>query len=121
MGTSSAVANRLRGIWMSVVDFHRSRGFYERLGAHFEQAQPADDMVSATLGGTRLIFEVGVGNPQNCGPVLLVDVSDADALHAEMLTAGFEVEGSPKDEPWGRRFNVRDPDGHTIACIGPAP
>ena len=104
---------------VSVTNFDQSRAFYERLGAYFDAAEPVDGIVSATLGGTKLIFEAGRGNPSGAGPFLLFDVTDADALHAELEAEGFAIEGPPRDEPWGRQFNVRDPDGHWIAFLGP--
>jgi predicted enzyme related to lactoylglutathione lyase len=75
--------------------------------------------VYATLGDTRLIFESGQSNPPGSGPYLLFDVTDADAMHATLERAGCVIEAPPSDEPWGRRFNVLDPDGHSIAFIGP--
>jgi predicted enzyme related to lactoylglutathione lyase len=119
METTSAAAARLRGIWLGVADLSRSRRFYERLGARFDQVHPVDGMLYANLGGTRLILEAGLTNARNCGPVLLFDVPDTDALHTDLTNAGSDVERPPKNEPWGRQFNVRDPDGHLIAFIGP--
>lgn len=119
MRTATAVATGLRGIWMGVRDFGRSRSFYELLGAQFDAGDSPDRIVYATLGNTRLIFEVGPGNPPGTGPYLLFDVTDADALHAELEEAGYAIESPPENEPWGRQFNVLDPDGHSIACIGP--
>lgn len=118
MVIKSAAATRLRGIWMGVTDFDRSRAFYELLGAYYDEEAPGG-IVYATLGGTRLIFEAGSGNPPGTGPFLLFDVTDADALHAELEEAGCSIQAPPKNEPWGRQFNVFDPDGHSIAFIGP--
>jgi predicted enzyme related to lactoylglutathione lyase len=119
MQKSPAIATRLRGVWMSVKDFPRSREFYERLGAHYDSLEPVDGIAHATLGGIRLIFETGHGAPPHTGQFLLFDVTDADGLHAELVHAGCEVEGPPTNEPWGRQFHVQDPDGHSIAFIGP--
>ena len=119
MKSKPAVATRLRGIWMGVKDMGRTRTFYEQLGAHFDSEDQVDGIVHATLGGARLIFEPGHGNPSKSGPFLLFDVTDADALHRELVAAGCAVVGPPNDEPWGRQFNVHDPDGHSIAFIGP--
>lgn len=105
---------------MGVSDFDRSRAFYEKLGARFDDRESSDGIVRATLGGTRLIFEIEAGNASGAGPFLLFEVTDADALHAELRDSGFAVESSPSNEPWGRQFNVRDPDGHSIAFIGPS-
>lgn len=119
MKSSSTVVTRMRGIWLGVRDFERSRSFYELLGAEFDSDGVADGIVSATVGGTRLIFEASPGNPPGTGPYLLFDVMDADALYAEFKDAGYTIVEPPKDEPWGRQFNVLDPDGYSIAFIGP--
>lgn len=120
MDTKPAVATRLRGIWLGVTDIDRSRAFYEELGAHFDDEASSDGIVYATLGGARLIFETLSPKPDKAGgPYLLFDVTDADALYRELESRGREIVMAPKNEPWGRQFNVLDPDGYSIAFIGP--
>ncbi len=119
MVTRSVGVDRLRGIWIGVRDLSRTRQFYEQLGALFEGG-PHGGILSASLGGTRLVFEEGSKRSHEEGVALLFDIPDADAFHSELRQAGLNVEGPPKDEPWGRQLNVRDPDGHLIAFIGPA-
>jgi len=120
MTAKPAVATRLRGVWFGVKDIERSRTFYERLGAYFDDQPGLEGVVYATLGGMRLNFEIVTYDPSHgAGYVLLFDATDADALHAELKAAGCNVTTDPVNEPWGRRFNVRDPDGHEIAFIGP--
>jgi catechol 2,3-dioxygenase-like lactoylglutathione lyase family enzyme len=42
-----------------------------------------------------------------------VYVADADALHAELLAKGANVQGEPVSHPWGLRdFAIIDPDGN---------
>lgn len=121
MKTKPAAATRLRGVWLGVQDMEKSRAFYEQLGAYFDEDAGVDGMMHATLGGTRLIFESSPTNPHpGGGYFLLFDVTDADALHDELKAAGCDIKGPPKNEPWGRQFNVHDPDGYQIAFIGPA-
>jgi catechol 2,3-dioxygenase-like lactoylglutathione lyase family enzyme len=46
---------------------------------------------------------------------LAVFVDDADAAHEQYRTAGAEIVGELKTQPWGLRgFTVRDPDGNLI-------
>src|SRR5437879_4636544 len=82
MTTKPAVATRLRGVWFGVKETERSRAFYERLGAYFEEEHGAEGVISATFGGVRLNFEI---SPMDAHPgggyILLFDVTDADALH----------------------------------------
>jgi predicted enzyme related to lactoylglutathione lyase len=120
MPSKPAVATRLRGVWFGVRDIERSRAFYERLGAYFEDQPGPEGVVYATLGDMRLNFELVTYDPgQSTGYVLLFDVTDADALHDELRTAGCAIAQAPHDTPWGRHFMVTDPDGHSIAFVGP--
>lgn len=116
---TSTRVTQLRGIWMGVADFDRSRAFWELLGARFHDANRADGIVQATLVGTKLVFESGKANPPGAGPFLLFDVDDADEMHRALEEAGHRVLTAPKDEPWGRQLDVLDPDGHSVALIGP--
>lgn len=120
MDTRAVRGVRLRGIWMGVADFARSRAFWERLGACYDDPAPVDGIVHATLGDTRLVFEAGAGHARDCGPYLLFDAPDVDALYTALRAAGDDVTRPPRNEPWGRQLDVRDPDGHSIALIGPA-
>jgi predicted enzyme related to lactoylglutathione lyase len=120
VNTRPAVATRLRGIWLGVTDIDRSRGFYELIGARFDGDESADGITYGTVAGIRLIFELAPANPHpDTGPYLVFDVTDADALHAELKRSGCAIEKPPGNLPWGRQFNVLDPDGHSIAFIGP--
>ena len=49
-----------------------------------------------------------------------VYVSDADALHAELVARGAGVQGPPVSRPWGlREFVVLDPDGNRLTLGKP--
>jgi len=42
-------------------------------------------------------------------------VSDADALHAELVARGAKIDYGPCDQPYGcREFGIQDPDGHDV-------
>jgi uncharacterized glyoxalase superfamily protein PhnB len=44
-----------------------------------------------------------------------VYVRDADALHAELVARGANVQGEPVSRPWGlREFVVLDPEGNRL-------
>lgn len=120
MGSKPAVATRMRGVWLGVADLDRSRAFYELLGAHFGGDDASDEIVFGILAGTTLIFEIAPTERQpGSGAYLLFDVTDADNLHAELVRRQCTIERPPANEPWGRQFNVLDPDGYSIAFIGP--
>jgi uncharacterized glyoxalase superfamily protein PhnB len=43
-------------------------------------------------------------------------VHDADALHAELVAKGANVQGAPVSQPWGlREFQVLDPEGNRLS------
>jgi catechol 2,3-dioxygenase-like lactoylglutathione lyase family enzyme len=45
-------------------------------------------------------------------PQLTVEVADVEAIHAQAVRRGLELEYPLTDEPWGvRRFFVKDPNG----------
>jgi len=120
MKTKPVVVTRLRGVWLGVKDVEKSREFYERLGAYFEDEPGFEGVVSATLGGMRLNFEVAKMDAHpGGGYILLLDVTDADALHAELEAAGCTITRAPNDTPWGRHFMVTDPDNYSLAFVGP--
>lgn len=51
-------------------------------------------------------------------PDLSIEVDDVDICFERMMSAGFQVEYGPIDEPWGvRRFFVRDPFNKLINII----
>lgn len=120
MKTKPAVVTRLRGVWLGVQDINESREFYERLGAIFDEQLGAEGVTYATLGGIRLSFEKRTWERfPTASYVLMLDVTDADELCEELSSSGRQVTQEPRNEPWGRRFNVLDPDGHEISFIGP--
>src|SRR5437660_917789 len=58
-------------------------------------------------------------NPdRGAGVGIHFSVPDVDAYHRELASKGLRAE-MPKNEPWGREFSIRDPDGYEIEFIGP--
>ncbi|MGH3502831.1 MAG: VOC family protein [Nocardioidaceae bacterium] len=48
-------------------------------------------------------------------PGVTVEVSDVDAVHADVVQRGFQIVHPLTDETWGvRRFFVRDPNGVVV-------
>lgn len=51
-----------------------------------------------------------------------LEVEDIKSLYAEYVTAGVEIAGRLKKEPWGGSgFTVRDPDGNPIYFVSQPP
>jgi uncharacterized glyoxalase superfamily protein PhnB len=110
-----------------------------RPAAQFEQALPelpVDD-VAAALRHYRDVLGFGVNHAQGDIAVMYRDaitvlliartpahrgigslyayVRDVDALHAELLAAGADVQGEPVSQPWGlREFDILDPFGNRL-------
>ena len=52
------------------------------------------------------------------GGVVNLLVEDGDALHAEFLAKGVQIDAGPVDQTWGtREMYVKDADGNSIRFI----
>jgi uncharacterized glyoxalase superfamily protein PhnB len=61
------------------------------------------------------VLMLSKGDQGHAGTWVWVGVSDADALHAEILARGAVVRHPPTNYPWGaRELHVTDPDGHVL-------
>jgi catechol 2,3-dioxygenase-like lactoylglutathione lyase family enzyme len=81
----------------------------------------------AEMGPTMRWVQLGVGDQQTtltlttwfdtmtAGTVegLVIDVEDPDGCRAAMAGAGIEC-SEVGDEPWGRYFTCKDPDGNSL-------
>jgi predicted enzyme related to lactoylglutathione lyase len=53
--------------------------------------------------------------------LLVLEVGDCLAVHAELEARGAEMLAPPYSPPWGgHRFFVRDPDGYLVEVEQPA-
>jgi uncharacterized glyoxalase superfamily protein PhnB len=76
------------------------------------------------LGDTVLLLASpgahGVRSPKELGGLthlIVVTVNDLDGLFERAVAGGAEVLGSPTDRPWGRDFEIRDPEGYAFNFI----
>ena len=124
------------GAILAVADVARSAAFYrDRLGFALEAEY--DDPPYATLAraGARLslaeqghaaedrpgVLMTAPQDPSRAAVVLVLEVPDALAVHAELEAAGAEVLAPVFSPPWGgHRFFVRDPDGFLVEVEQPA-
>ena len=73
-------------------------------------ASPANPSVQIS------VFERGA--EEGLDPLVSVEVTDVDAVHARVLERGYEVVYALRDEDWGvRRFMVRDPAGRVVNVL----
>jgi uncharacterized glyoxalase superfamily protein PhnB len=104
---------------LRVADFDASVSYYvDALG--FELAWQAGHFGCVRRDHVALFLcEGSQGQP---GTWLYIGVSDADALHAELLERGARIRHEPRNFPWGsRELHVFDPDGHVLRFGAEAP
>jgi len=127
---------RRAGAILAVSDFEASLRFYrDVLG--FEVEAVYDDPPYATLvaAGARVsLAEEGhpaedrpgvemaaPADPSRASVVLVLEVDDARAVHAELAGAGARFLAEPYEPPWGGcRFFCVDPDGYLVEIEQPA-
>lgn len=97
---------------LRVADFDASVRYYvDVLG--FEADWHDGRFGSVSRGRTSLMLSEGAQG--HAGTWVWIAVSDADALHAELLDRGATIRNPPTDYPWGsRELHVFDPDGHVL-------
>jgi len=124
------------GAILAVADVARSVAFYRDLMG-FDVEAVYDDPPYATLtrAGMRLslaeqghpaedrpgVAMVAPPDPSAAAVVLVVEVADCLAVHAQLVAAGADMLAPPYSPPWGgHRFFVRDPDGFLVEVEQPA-
>lgn len=97
---------------LRVADFARSVEYYEQV-LGFARDWSDGTFGSISRGEATLMLCEGA---QGSTPTwLYVGVSDADALHAELVARGARIRVPPTNYPWGaRELHVFDPDGHVL-------
>jgi catechol 2,3-dioxygenase-like lactoylglutathione lyase family enzyme len=123
------------GTILAVADVERSIAFYrDHLGFIVEATY--DDPPYATLirNGVRLSFaeqghraedrpgvEMIAPDPQRLPAILVLEVTDAAAVHEAMVAEDVPILAEPFAPPWGGlRFFVVDPDGFLVEIEQPA-
>lgn len=124
------------GAILAVADVDRSVAFYRDLMG-FDVDATYDDPPYATLvrAGMRLslaeqghpaedrpgVLMTAPPDPSSAAVVLVLEVADCMAVHADLASAGADMLAPPYSPPWGgHRFFVRDPDGYLVEVEQPA-
>lgn len=112
-----------------VTDMEQSLTFYRRLGLPIpDGAQTAPHVEVRLPGGTRLLFdtvetirsfdpawEPAAGGARMSVAFACADPGEVDAVHAELVAAGYRSHLDPFDAVWGQRYaTVLDPDGNPV-------
>jgi len=121
-------------IGLVVADMARSLAFYRRLGLDIPADSDAESHVELVLSnGLRLAwdtvdvirsFDPGYAAPSGGHRLSMAfacdDATDVDAVHGELVAAGYESHLAPWDAFWGQRYaTVHDPDGNPVDLFAP--
>ena len=124
------------GTILAVADVERSIAFYrDRLGFIVEATYEDPPYATLIRNGVRLSF-AEQGHPADDRPgvelavpadrglqsvVLVLEVTDAAAIHRDLVAEGVSILAAPFAPPWGGlRFFVVDPDGYLVEIEQPA-
>ena len=104
---------------LRVSDFDVSLAYYRDVlgfGLQFRDGR----FCGIARGDASLMLSEG---SQGCSATwVYLGVSDADALHEELLGRGARIRQPPTNYPWGsRELHVLDPDGHVLRFGADAP
>jgi len=124
---------RMDAIGIVVSDMAKALAFYREVGLDVPASSDGEGHVEVGLpGGLRLMFDsedeirsfhpnwTSVRGGRTHLAFALPDAARLDALHAELVAAGYESELAPFDGFWGQRYAVvLDPDGNGVDLFAP--
>lgn len=97
------------------------RAFYEALGLVFEDEEHEEGPLhfACDVGGVHFaIYEGPPGEAPNKGEgassLIGFKVDDVDAVFARLREFETAILWEPRDAPWGRTAQLRDPDGRPV-------
>jgi predicted enzyme related to lactoylglutathione lyase len=114
----------IKGLTYAIVtteDMPRARRFFtEKLGLGTEDDMGDEFSQFTTRDGTLWAI---MRRPNDAPPLatkLYLLVEDVDAAHKLWQERGVEMVSDPHDEPFGRTFAFKDPDGRVLHAYAPA-
>ncbi|MGH3368358.1 MAG: VOC family protein [Nocardioidaceae bacterium] len=111
---------KLELVTVPVSDIDRAKEFYLAAGFVLDHDKTVTDglrFVQMTPPGSACSIAFGAGLTEMAPGTLdnmQMVVADADAIHAELMNRGVQVNGVD-DQPWGRFVYFADPDGNRWA------
>lgn len=107
-GGSPSELEKVNWIKMRMFEVRDPDGHVLWFGQSFQEA---DDEVDSQVRAARQCRTIMPELPLGDVPAGV----DADALHAELVASGANVQGEPVSQPWGlREFHILDPEGNRI-------
>ena len=114
------MAPTFNGLSIGSADMATSLAFYRRLGLDIPaEADHAPHAEAVVDGGIRLMWDCGPEFPPNPGgpslAFLCAGPEEVDAVHADLVAAGYTSKMAPWDAEWGQRYAVvLDADGYSV-------
>lgn len=119
---------RMTALLLGYQDIPSAREFFSKLGflEEWSVTSPAGELTRShvRLGDTVLMLDApgahGVKGPGEVGGVthlVVISVGDVDDHWRQSLAAGVPLAGPPYDRPWGREYEITDPEGYVFAFI----
>jgi catechol 2,3-dioxygenase-like lactoylglutathione lyase family enzyme len=112
---------RISAITLATHDMARALHFYGMLG--FKLIRGGDNAgVSSLRAGTSYLNLIAQPDERQWGwwGRVIFYVADVDALHAHVITNGYQPDTAPRNAAWGERFfHLTDPDGHELSFARP--
>ena len=116
--------HRIDAVTLTTADMAASIAFYTALGLHISFGGAESDFTTMSASNTGPhINLIGVATPDDVATGwgrTIIHVDDVDALHDQMVAAGWPPDAPPSDASWGERyFPIHDPAGHDLSIARP--
>ncbi|SEE36390.1 Uncharacterized conserved protein PhnB, glyoxalase superfamily [Rhizobiales bacterium GAS191] len=111
----------ISAVTLATHDMSRAVRFYRLLGFEIAHGGERSAFTSLRAGSSfvNLVAQPAARNWTWWGRVIFYH-SDVDALHANVVAAGYRPDTAPRDAEWGERFfHLTDPDGHELSFARP--
>ena len=100
---------------LRVTNIEASLDYYTRVLGFTLDWRDEDGSSFASVSRGRSHIFLSVGDQGHPGSWIWIGISDADALHEELLAKGATVRHPPTNYPWGsRELHVEDVDGNVV-------
>ena len=111
----------LSAITLSVTNMARSVDFYRStIGLNLLYGGTTDSFTSFQIGSGFLNLISNLNTEIHWWGRVILHVDQVDEVYNKILVAGWPIDDSPRDAPWGERyFHVTDPDGHELSFATP--
>jgi len=113
------MAPTFNGISMGAGNMAASLAFYRRLGLDIPAEADNAPHAEVEQAGVRLMWDCAPEYPPTPGggslAFLCASPAEVDAVHADLVSAGYTSERAPWDAEWGQRYAVvLDADGYHV-------